>query len=101
MNEYRQLESIIAGIFGTAPEYTQEEADRAFLSILKDDEPYQRVLRQELKAAFADFSLSWHDLLQTGGNIFEDFTEHEARQFVVDRVWRVLFPHEDPPGTTK
>ncbi len=56
-------------------------------------------LEAELKRLVADAAAPWADLVANDAyEIDEPETDDEARQIVIDTIWHVVFPDEEPSG---
>lgn len=92
MSIYGLIESVLGGIYGAQIGLTDEEAVSELQKSLQKDE-FRVGIESELKKAFSDTSISWQSKLDECEVGYFD-TEDEAREFVTEFLWDVVFKNK-------
>lgn len=88
------LETVLA-LF--TPEADLED-DQIFEILRRSSETEYEALRSVLSSLFTDPQTDWIDLVHNPvRNAYEPVDQQDARQFVTDNIWKILFPREEPP----
>lgn len=97
MKNYPAIRNLLISVFSVDVGFDESDELAALERVLGD--PAQRAeIKEELRQLFQDELTSWIELLENDDYVvYPADSEDDAKEYVIEHLWNVVFPGEKTP----